>query len=84
MFNTQIWFLFFLFIAIIYFLNSRYEFFVDYSSTADIVQTSGVDTLTPLPYYTKYSYPFYWNNYTPPNIFYDIAYYGPIARPWPR
>jgi hypothetical protein len=46
------------------------------------VQTSGMDVLTPLPSYLKYSYPDYWKNYVPPNVYYDIPFYGPIAKPW--
>ena len=46
------------------------------------VQTSGMDTLTPLPFYVKYSYPRYWQTVSSPEWFYDTSKYGPIAKPW--
>jgi hypothetical protein len=46
------------------------------------VETSGMDVLTPLPDYTKYSYPDYWKTYASPQWFYDIPRVGPIAKPW--
>jgi hypothetical protein len=85
MYSLQTIFIFFLGIGVVYFLRKRFvESFVNYPPAADIVQTSGMDALTPLPYYLKYSYPRYWYNYVPPEIFYDIPTYGPIAKPWGR
>ena len=46
------------------------------------VETSGMDTLTPLPFWAKYSYPTYWSSVTSPYWFYDIPRYGPIEKPW--
>jgi hypothetical protein len=75
-----------LLILIILFSVSKkvFEAFVPYNPAVDFVETSGMDTLTPLPYYLKYSYPNYWYNYVSPTIFYDIPFYGPIAKPWGR
>jgi hypothetical protein len=83
MFNLQTIFGIVLFFVLLWFLQkSSIESFVNYPPAADIVQTSGMDSLTPLPYYLKYSYPRYWYNYVSPEVYYDIPTYGPIARPW--
>jgi hypothetical protein len=85
MLNLQTVFGVMLLITILYFIQKLVtESFVNYRMPADVVQTSGMETLTPLPYFVKYNYPAYWRNYTPPEIFYDIPFYGPIAKPWGR
>jgi hypothetical protein len=58
--------------------NEGYTNFIDRT----IVQTSGMDTLVPLPFFTKYGYPTYYPQYVPPEWYYDMPTYGPIARPW--
>jgi hypothetical protein len=54
---------------------------MDYTNP-NVVGTSGMDTLVPVPFFLKYGYPFYRPQYVPPEWFYDMPSYGPIARPW--
>jgi hypothetical protein len=63
---------------------SRQESFLDGIPYADpnIVQTSGMDMLNPLPFYVKYGYPDLGLSLYSPNWFYDTAFTGPIQKPW--
>ena len=85
MFSLKSLFTILLGVSLLYIFQKRFmESFTNYRIPADVVQTSGMETLTPLPYFVKYNYPAYWRYYTPPEIFYDIPFYGPIAKPWGR
>jgi hypothetical protein len=48
----------------------------------NIVQTSGMDMLNPLPFYVKYGYPDFQMNLFSPYWFYDTPFTGPIQKPW--
>jgi len=49
----------------------------------DVVQTSGMDSFNPLPFYTQYGYPNFGEQiFFTPSIFYDIVFQGPIQQPW--
>jgi hypothetical protein len=72
--------LFFILLTI-FMKQQRMEGYTDFIDRT-IVQTSGMDTLVPLPFFTKYNYPLYNPQYVPPEWYYDMPTYGPIARPW--
>lgn len=77
--------LFFLAVAILWFFHiSRKENFQNWIPYADpnIVQTSGMDMLNPLPFYVKYGYPDFDMSLYSPYWFYDTAFTGPIQKPW--
>ena len=70
-----------LFLGLLFMKKQRTEGYTDFLDRS-LVQTSGMDTLVPLPFFTKYAYPTYYPQYVPPEWYYDMPTYGPIARPW--
>jgi hypothetical protein len=80
--DTQCWLLIvFLGLCGLSLYKKQTEPMMDYNNP-NVVGTSGMDTLVPVPFFLKYGYPFYRPQYVPPEWFYDMPSYGPIARPW--
>jgi hypothetical protein len=67
---------------------SRKEYFQNWIQSQgqnpdpNVVQTSGMDSFNPLPFYVKYGYPDFGMSLFSPYWFYDTAFTGPIQNPW--